>query len=251
MEKITLQGVHNTRDLGGTPVQGGKIRLGKLIRSSGLSRATAADINVFTDVYHLQQVIDLRTQSEAKEAPDVKITGAEYTWIPLVDEKTLGITHDEGSEEDLLSLEKLPGLAEMYEMIATNPESEKWREIFGLLLKPRQGAVLWHCSEGKDRCGLVSAMVLYALGASMEDIEEDYLRTNEAAAPRAEAMYRMTLEKTGNTAIAEKVKKAFLAKKEYFDAAFAAIDRHYGNVESFLEKVCGVDEKGRMRLREM
>lgn len=48
------------------------------------------------------------------------------------------------------------------------------------------GSVLWHCTEGKDRCGLLSAIILFLLDVSEEDVMEDYLKTNKAAIRRVE-----------------------------------------------------------------
>lgn len=47
-----------------------------------------------------------------------------------------------------------------------------------VILQQEEGAVLWHCSMGKDRVGVGTALLLYALGVPMETIMEDYLRTN-------------------------------------------------------------------------
>lgn len=251
MSTIQLQGVHNLRDLGGIPVKGGRIRAACLIRSSSLSDATESDVEILKNSYHLQQIIDLRTHLETIDAPDVRMAGIEYASIPLINEEAIGMTHDRNSTQDLMNMTQIFDLAGLYETLVSAPRVSEWRSIFEILLMPREGAVLWHCTEGKDRCGLVSALVLYALGASMEDIIVDYLKTNEAAAPRAEGMYQAVLQKTGDAAMAERVKAAFLAKREYFDAAIAAITKTHGSPDAFLEKVCGVDAEKRRALREL
>lgn len=248
---IQMEGIHNIRDLGFTPVEGGIIRPGRLIRSSSLAQATKEDVRVLAEEYHLAQIIDLRSHTEAREAPDVYVPGAAYQQIPLIDEEAMGITRDEGSMRDMLSeLAEMPDLKDMYALLATPGGSEVWRQVFALLFQPREGAVLWHCSEGKDRCGLVSAMVLYALGAKPGEVEADYLKTNIAAQPRAEGMYRQVLEKTGDEAIAQKIKAAFLAKSEYLQAAMAGVQKSYGGVDGFLERACGLDDRMRQALRE-
>lgn len=54
----------------------------------------------------------------------------------------------------------------------------------------KNGAVLWHCTEGKDRCGLLSATILFLLDVSEDDVMEDYLKTNKAAITRVEKLKR-------------------------------------------------------------
>ena len=248
---IALQGVHNIRDLGGIKVEGGVVRPGKLIRSSSLAAASASDIRTLTDVCHVQQVIDLRTKTEASEAPDATLPGASYTLLPLAGEDALGISHSQGQEEQLMSSLMKMDLTRMYTRLAGQPATEEWRKIFRLLLMPRDGAVLWHCSEGKDRCGMVSAMLLYALGASPEDVEADYLLTNIAALPRAEAMSKQAFARTQREDVAQAVKAVFLAKQEYLSAALNAVQDIFGGINGFLEEVCLVDEDKRRLLREM
>ena len=252
MGAIQLQGVHNIRDLGGIKTGAGMIRPGKLIRSSKLSEATLADQEALLNTYGLRLVIDLRTPGEAEAEPDLIPQGVAYAAIPLVSEEKLGLTHTKRGGGDLVSsMAALPDMRKIYADFASQPDGEKWRAIFELLLAQEEGAVLWHCSEGKDRCGMVSALVLYALGVSFEDIEKDYLQTNATAAARAEGMYQLVLQKMNDESIAEKVRAVFLAKKEYFEAGFDALKATYGSVEGFLEQVCGMDEEKRLRLREI
>ena len=251
MKKLSLQGVLNIRDLGGTKVQAGTIKPGRLLRSSKLSKATEEDIALLADTYQLRQIIDLRTEMERAEHPDAAVPGAVYSPVPLVTEEAFGVTRDEKSKRDLLDVTRLPAMEKTYKALVAPNTYENWRKIFDLLLTPGEGAVLWHCSEGKDRCGLTSALVLYALGASMEDIRADYLETNAVAEERAKGMYQMVLEKTGNAEIAEKVRAAFVARDAYFDSALDAMEQNCGSVDGFLEMACGLDETKRLKLKEL
>ena len=250
MKKLSLQGVLNIRDLGDTPVLGGKIRPGRLIRSSKLSKATTEDIAFLSNAYTLNQILDLRTETERGESPDVLIPGAAYTPIPLVTEEAFGVTRDEKSKRDIFDMTRFPGMEETYRALVSPNTYPSWHAVFDALLTPRQGAVLWHCSEGKDRCGLVSAMVLYALGASLKDIRADYLETNVTAEPRAEGMYQMVLEKTQNPDIAEKVRSAFVARSSYFDSALTAMEENCGSIDGFLKDGCGLNREKRQTLKE-
>ena len=56
-----------------------------------------------------------------------------------------------------------------------------------------KGGVLWHCTEGKDRCGLLSAVLLSALGIEYGTIMEDYMLTNEINKVKVEKYYQMIL----------------------------------------------------------
>ncbi|MDD7740043.1 MAG: tyrosine-protein phosphatase, partial [Lachnospiraceae bacterium] len=97
-----------------------------------------------------------------------------------------------------------------------------------------KGSVLWHCTEGKDRCGLLTAVLLCALGVDRDTIMEDYLLTNEVNGPKAEYYYQMLISAGKSESEAKIVKDIFLAKEEYLNAAFASIDELYKNDSEFL-----------------
>ncbi len=250
MSDRIFEGIHNIRDLGGIPVEGGCVQPLRLLRSSRLSDATPLDREVLSASYHLEQIIDLRTPWEIQESPDQPVEGAAHAAIPLLKDEEMGMTHGQSSDQGLLGMGQIPDMEHVYAELGRHPAPAPWRSIFALLLAPRTGAVLWHCTEGKDRCGMVTALVLFALGASREAILADYLKTNTAAAPRAEAMAALALQKTGNAAVAERVRAVFVAKEAYFHAAFGAMEEAFGSVEGFLEQVCEVDGSKREALRK-
>ena len=84
------------------------------------------------------------------------------------------------------------------------------------------GAVLWHCSAGKDRCGLVSALVLEALNVDRDTIMADYMKTNDLYLPRARQVYARALMTRGR-AFAESVYRAYIADEKYLAAAWEAL----------------------------
>lgn len=118
------------------------------------------------------------------------------------------------------------------------------------LFEASKGAVLWHCTEGKDRCGLLAAFLLGALGVSREQILEDYLLTNEVNAPKAEAFYQKVLLAGRNEAEAEAVKNIFLAKESYLEAAFDVVYGQFGGMEQFLTEALGVPAESMEKFRE-
>ena len=68
--KIALEGLHNTRDLGGLPAGSGHVRPRRLLRSGMLAPATAGDLATLRDTYDVRLVVDLRTDEEATHWPD-------------------------------------------------------------------------------------------------------------------------------------------------------------------------------------
>lgn len=251
MAVIELKSLTNARDLGGTLTGDGyRLRPRLLLRSARLSRLSPADADTLRGAYALCGVLDLRTPMERAQMPDVAIDGVAPHDIPLVSEAVLGITHEEDTDRHLNNLSRLPGMEEMYARLMGEDALPAWRRVFALLQAERPGALLWHCTAGKDRAGLVAAMTLYALDVPREAIYADYLKTNEAGAAHAEDSYRAMLQMSGDETLAGRVRDLLLAKAAYLDAAFDAAVRSYGSVDGFLEKGCGLSPAARTAMKE-
>ena len=110
---------------------------------------------------------------------------------------------------------------------------EQCQEAFRRVLKVcfendyESGSVLWHCSEGKDRCGITAALLLEALGVDRKIILEDYLETNTTNIPKAEFVRDRELQKSGDAARAKCLYQAFVADERYIRNAWEAMGTHY------------------------
>jgi len=180
MGKIYLEGADNTRDLGGLKTtEGAVIKDKQLIRSNRLSRITQKDKILLETEYHLQKILDLRTPMEVEQEPDLEVAGAVYENIPFFMESMVGVSREQETRKQMLHMEEFPEMSDIYTMMikeefCRKQISQAVREI----MNTKNGAVLWHCTEGKDRCGLLSATILFLLDVSEDDVMEDYLKTN-------------------------------------------------------------------------
>ncbi len=208
--------IQNRRDLGGTRTADGRVvRPGMLVRSAHLACARAEDLD------GISSVIDLRTPGECREQPD-SVYGKEYLAIPVFDDITAGISHEHGADSQII-----PEMASLYRRVVTEC-TDSFRKVILAIIRHDfdTGAVLWHCTEGKDRCGLTAAMVLEALGVDRGTIFEDYLKTNEVNLPKAREM-REHLYATHGGAFADAVYQAYIADASYLEAAWDAMGKDY------------------------
>ena len=241
MTPIALSSIRNIRDLGGTLTADGRtVRSGCLIRSAHLGRATEEDLLTLRTEHRLRTVIDLRTPQERTEHPD-RAEGLCYLPLSIVDDLRAGITHEKDAE-----LQEFPDMAYLYGFMISQEAS---RAGFSRVLRAifsqdySQGAVLWHCTEGKDRCGMTTALVLEALGVDRETILADYLATNQVNGWRAQHMYEKLLPLRGE-AFARSVYRAYLADERYLRAAWDAMGDHY------LTGALGLEPEEIQRFRE-
>ena len=179
--RLPLQNLWNTRDLGAIITEDERhILPRRLLRSGDLYHLSLADQKALCEEYRLTTVIDLRTEAEAKERPDTILPGVEYYRIPVLDEPHPGITHVRDMDREFLKNQKDPGkfMEKIYEEILNDQYSVKqYARFIDVLLHHENGAILWHCSTGKDLTGIATAILLCALGVSGNEIREDYRRT--------------------------------------------------------------------------
>ncbi len=258
--RIELENLINTRDLGGMKTTDGRvIKKGMLIRSGQLSAASEADKAFLSDL--LGVVYDFRTSKERNEKPDPALDGVEYIHVSILDESRMGISREEETDKEAVkemmgdAEEKGPEhgvemMAGLYGEFVTNAAmQEKYRAFLKKVLENENGAVLWHCTAGKDRAGFASILVEAILGVSREDMRQDYLATNVFIRPEVEELLERLTKDNDDPQAAQKMMPMFSALDKYFDRVFSAADEVYGGFDAFLEKAMGIDAETRERFR--
>lgn len=184
---MPLKKLNNTRDLGGIPAENGQsIKYGKLIRSGKLYKLPKKTVDKLKE-YGVTTVIDLRIFTECEEHPDTKIDGAEYYHLPVLCTATAGITREKSMRRTMglesKRIKKEFGtvdkyMTEMYCSILFNEEPQSQLKKVLRLIIENEGCVIWHCSGGKDRAGIVSMLVESLLGVSEDIIIADYVSSH-------------------------------------------------------------------------
>ena len=179
---VGFEACFNFRDLGGYPVADGRhLRWGALYRSDTLHRLTAADVEVFRAL-GLRTVVDLRSSTEIDQYGRLGISDAGLTWrnVPMLD--NVRLSPRDPSEPPLeLAPEESPG--EGYVRIAEE-FAPAVAETFRILATQDALPAVFHCTSGKDRTGIVAALMLDVLGVADDVIASDYCLT-EAAQERS------------------------------------------------------------------
>jgi protein-tyrosine phosphatase len=170
---LTFEGCFNFRDLGGYPTADGRrTRWRRLFRADGLSRLTENDMAAFASL-GVVTVIDLRTDLEATTQGRFPgdVDGVSYHHLPLTD--TLP-GEEETPDWDSAAFVSDRYLAMLSEGTATVSTALR------LLADPGNQPAVFHCSVGKDRTGVLSALVLGLLGVPDEIVVEDYALSYDA-----------------------------------------------------------------------
>ena len=266
-QSIGLSSVGNARELGGYhTVDGLRVRSGVLLRTAALVKLSPEDAQRLRLEYHLAAVVDLRTEDEQRLQPDPHISGAQNHTLSIMEMSDIPGVTDEGLRLYLDTRNRGDGMAllnmtlemdlidEFFYVTLLTSERGKagYRRFFRLLLELEEGkAILWHCTDGKDRTGIAAMLLLTALGVDRETILADYLLTNEFNA-RQLTMVRAAFARRDLNEHQRRI-VSFLSggvAEEFLNNAFAALEERWGSVEGYLEAELGIGAAERRALRD-
>jgi protein-tyrosine phosphatase len=223
-----LSGQHNFRDLGGISTKEGKMtRPGLLYRSGDLHSISDEDLKTLTRL-GIAMIIDFRSPREFEKRPNREIPGVkEIKHFPIYDApRDLAAKYvEENNEAGLKQL-----LIDEYERIILHYTAEYRQFLYETAHNPNVPLV-FQCSAGKDRTGLAAIFLLTALGVGMDEILEDYFRTNIFAQAHACEIIGI-LNHDGHNG--ELMRPMLEVRQEYLDAAFLSIRERYGSLENYV-----------------
>jgi protein-tyrosine phosphatase len=189
--RIPLRGPVNFRDLGGyETADGQRVRWRHLFRSDSLSPVTVEDAELLTGELGLLAVIDLRTSKEVEREgrgglADVAL---HYHHIPLVDD----VENDPDRPWD-------NSLHEAYVHMLGKRAGRLSEALEAIASEVAEHPTVFHCVVGKDRTGIMAALVLGLLGVSDDDIVADYALTGEVMAAMIERYPRRALKSSAGS----------------------------------------------------
>lgn len=236
--RIDFEKLPNTRDLGGLPAADGRtVRHGLLLRSGLLCWASDADLARLRSEYDLRLVVDFRGLDELAETPDPMnlLPAARFVHADVLREVFAGVSQSAEARARLAELEQDESdpaayLEEFYPHHLTDPCGiEAYGTFVRAILENTQGAALWHCHVGRDRCGMGTMVLEHILGVPMDQMEDDYLATNlytdEAPSPRTDANIR------------------------FIRSAVAGLEREFGGLTGYVRDALGVSDADIAELR--
>ncbi|MEM1411357.1 MAG: tyrosine-protein phosphatase [Pseudomonadota bacterium] len=245
---IPLDGVANTRDLGGLRTADGRtVRSGQLIRSGEID-GIDTDGMAQLDAMNVTAIVDIRTTAEATAHPVAWPEGkspARYNFSIMEAENEMIADMRASIKGGTATAEATDGLFyDAFGYIATDYTTEL-REVFDVLLAQPEGeAVVYHCSGGKDRTGVTTALVLTALGVTREEIEADFMMSNalKDADNAAVEIAAQVNAANGTNMPPEAVWPSLGVRPEYLENFYRSVESSYGSVDAYLSEGLGLSE---------
>ncbi|MBE6968236.1 MAG: tyrosine-protein phosphatase [Ruminococcaceae bacterium] len=233
--RLPLEGLTNARELGGwnTP-DGGQTRHRVYLRTEVPNRVTEKD-KQFLRNYGVVMDIDLRGSSELEDLPDLlrDEPWLEYVHLPMFDEHASAGSR--GGDLGDLGENKTFSWGPQYVRMV-----EKYRPWVKDVLEAiarAKGAVMFHCATGKDRTGIVSAILLSLCDVDCADIVDDY----SVSEIHLDWIYTRTREKMTEE---RKISSApfFSTAPDNMRTLLRHWEENYGGVRGYLRS-CGVTEE--------
>lgn len=246
---LNFEGTFNFRDMGGyINKHGRQVKWGRLYRSGDLSALTEADKHQIEQL-GIKWICDLRSTAEVATNKAPEIAQIPNLNIPI------GTAKNEPAEKQKLDLptDKTiyePLMGESYKVFAGSLES--YHEIFEEILK-QETPFLFHCTAGKDRTGVLGALLLKLVDVSEKDILNDYLLTNQFTDDILDEMIHLVEILTQNKLSIQKdaLRPMAEAKTSYLEIAFKEMEKNYGSVDQFMEDGIGITSEMKARLQNM
>ena len=287
LNSLSFDGIPNFRDLGGIETADGHVvKRGLLFRSGQLTGASYEDIRRLREDLQVKLIIDLRTDGERKLMPNACLQGIAEIWNPLYSDdikkpeifrpdetdvlmnriKSLFILHegeDFSAEEAVRQVRSMiteegidPGyyMGRLYQKFVNNQIVHKQvKQFFSMLINNRGGSILYHCATGKDRTGILTALLLYALGVSKESIICNYMEAAESSEDAVNFLIERLFPQTcDNYKVYRALAAVFFGSKTcYIREFFDAVERDYVSIDNYLQKAFEVRVDNKVRLKTL
>lgn len=229
LRHLPVPGMHNLRDLGGYATADGRTtQWRRILRGDGVHALPPPAVDSLR-AEGLGTVVDLRGQAEIAREPNpfAAHPGVVYHNHPVFDELAPATMAD-----------ARPGTADSplmgFYRIALEDRSAALRAILSTIATAPPGAVLFHCTAGKDRTGIVAALVLGAAGVDRQTIVEDYALTGDLIGPLAAMLLDRTRRNGGDV---ERHARLLACEPPTMAAMLDMLDRRHGGIPGYLRDI--------------
>ena len=232
---IPIPSALNLRDIGLSGAN--KIKPGLIFRSGGLTTWPDSSKQLLATQYHITTIFDLRSEGERVRQPSPEIEGIETVWLPptnIPERLDLQIFVANGGAD---------GYASNYEEVARIYAPAFARVFRHIIDKPGE-AFLFHCTAGKDRTGVLAALLESLAGVEESAIADDYAFSRTGYEPAREMLMGFLLSLFPGVGLDTPGFQQFCACKGEFILAFLKkVDEKWGGVEGYCESVLGLTKE--------
>ena len=239
---IRLKSVTNLRDIGGYKARNGKtIVWRRIFRSGEFAKISRQDFQRLTQEISITTVIDLRSKFEVERQGIGLINEANIKYHNIA-----FITDDDDPKANERRYKDLKNMGEFYIEQAQQKEYGKHIiEALEVIAEPENHPLVFHCAVGKDRTGMLAAILLNLLGVGEDDIIQDYTLSEPYM---DELLARLKNNPQKNDPPLDIPEYFWKASPESMKLFLNTLRQEYGSIEGYLESMGSADSlAGRLK----
>ena len=223
---LDWDGCLNVRDLGGhRTTDGGETRFGEIVRADSIRQLSDTGWRAAVD-YGVRTVVDLRMDAELEADPPAELP-VDVLHLPFFYEDEEAFAEVEAASA--AAADTASATREVY-LVFLERFRANVAAAFAAVARAPDGTVVVHCMGGKDRTGLLVALLLRVAGVDDAQVAADYSVSEERLRPRHEAW----LAEAGTDAERERVRRIAATPAESMLGVLTELERRYGSVEDYL-----------------
>ena len=232
---LAWDGCVNVRDLGGHPTEDGtETRFGAVVRADSVRTLSDLGWRALVD-YGIATIVDLRFQSELDADPPATLPVV-VVHLPLFPEPgSADWTAIDGAAE--AQTDRVAAVRAVY-LEVLERRSRAFAAAVGAVAEAPPGGVVVHCAAGKDRTGLVSALLLRLAGVSVAEIAGDYAESERNLAP----LWQAWIEEGEDEPERERRRQLTATPAAVMAGVIEELERRYGDVRAYLHAVGAADD---------
>lgn len=239
-----VDGIANFRDLGGfhstessnnnNKLRTGGLRPGLVFRCANTSTVTDKGVQELQQL-GIKTVFDLRSESERERVGTARIPGLEVRWTPVF--------HNQDSSPAALAkryshfFDPTSGFESAYREILSKA-GPAYRQIFLHLRDRPNDGIIVHCTAGKDRTGVLCALILSFMGVDKDTVAREYELTTSGMAGEIERIMRAIDRETPSETEREGIAHMLTSKYDSMLRALYMLDREFGGPDQYLKEYC-------------
>lgn len=265
-QTLNMSTISNARELGGYKTRDGRtVHKGVLLRTAALTDASQEELASLIREYHLSAVIDLRASYEQAKEPEPVLNGVAQYNFKIMDEQMMaeraaGI-YPVLTDPNVDPVKRMTAILDagvisdqMYvEFLQGETGKEGFRDFFQVLLETPEGsAVLWHCTNGKDRTGVAAMLLLGVLNVDEKTIMDDFMLTNTFFEEEIRAMRAQLSQYIKDEAMLEELMVTGRGvHAPYMQNAIDYIKENYGDIPGYVKTELGLTDADIAKLQNL
>lgn len=238
LRHLPAKGAYNIRDLGGyKTVNGLIVPWRRFLRADSLHRLADGEAERLFDE-GLRRVVDLRTAEELTTAPNpfAAYPGVHFVNLPMFDDLSPALMAKTAANDKLLA----------FYLAAIDTRKDAIRDIMADMAEADSGAVLFNCTAGKDRTGIIAALLLGLAGVGRDQIIADYAMTADYIPDLVAEFLELSRQRGGDVVAYAKMLESPQATMA---ATLDRLESEYGSVPRYLSHI-GLADAEITRLKE-